>query len=746
MNTATETPDWREQLKKQASPIQEAPRDDIAEAFAQQAYTALENRMAPLMVDPHLLGFEIVDRNEQNNRLVGALAARSGNELILAPVFFLNGTIKGQCLLYRKTKDQFVPNNKTQVRAIMAEANSGEQGVQVDPRTARQATMEFDTRALAAPSYKRATEIDEATRQEIRELWKSACACAAAHADVPTRKLFADFVVNNGFQKEAAEMAGKEQEFAEAILVSGALREEVHVKEAAAVPPPLRLITSFPEDPDLLKSASGNLFKRGYSIEDNRPQGKLLEAFEEGGTEEYLRTSPHEVIDWALNNAGKPVKVLTAAVGGRAGRGLQSHHPDSPGVRPDAVAVGLEGDQKGRFKVMSDGARAVYTDNKPVFDEATLMEELMKIGDDKPSKGKRYLIFSASRRKFVSPYPSEVERVEKDGPVSIVTIRYGGKYILRNDLEETMDEDLDRRYGGPTPVFGKDVRWIKVKEFGGKNRKDEPVVSGEEESLDLMDPERLWDRVINDHSRARVTAMKSAGALTLRANNRTATYGSPAAAAMKLASLGLSVPDALEIVDRMEAGERVAFRIIPPLEKLAHVWYQREPDYEQDFLPTGYDTDLQIPIDDISGVPIFYPTHRESRTRDAANYRDAAQPKGYSPDQHLDDEDLLTMSDPARQLSEIAATSGMDHLIDHGALAALVKTFDAVSLATSYLDDLEKGVDRLGRIVFLILWKPMDFAERFGEDDLPNLENTLVAAFEKHGDLVLDLRQRSSED
>ena len=734
------TTDWKQDLAKQAG-TQEAPKDAVAEAFAQQAYSAIENRTGPLMHDPYLLGFEIVDRNERNNRLIGAFAFRAGRELVLAPVFFLNGNIKGQCLLYRKTKDQFVPNNKTQVRAILAKADTGEQGHSVDPRSARQATMEFDTRALAEP-YKRASAAGAENRELIMDLWKSACACAAGHKDVPTRPLFKQFLVDHpDFQEKAASLVKTDHSFAESLVVSRALEADVNVKEAAApAVPKLRLITDIPEnDVELFKSASDSLFKRGYAIEDNRPQERLMEAFVEGRTDEYLRTTPHHPIDWVIDHNHEPVKVLVAP---EAGSGRSARY----------IMLALEGKAKGSYKRYRDEVKAVFTDDKIVNSSEDLSEELAKLGDDKPKAGGKYLLFSVSRGKYHSYGSFNVKKVDTDGDVTTVHYGYGdAKLIQRADLEETLEADLHRDYG-KIPVMGSDVRWIKLPSKDKKEISDagDPVddCCDPPSNLTPLDPDDLWNMVIRKSARAEVKMGKSAGQVYARANGRTVQLASPKISAMKLASLGLTVDDAHEITDRVFAGEEITFLITPPIDKIAHTWYEREPDMENDFVSTGFDSDLQIPIDDMSGVPVFYPTRTSSPTREASNWLDARDPgpKGYSPEDHIDDEDLFAMTNPAQQLSQLAATSGMDHLIDHGALGSLVKTFDAVALATSFLDDLEKGVDRLGRIVFLILWKPNDFSERFGEDDLPDLENSLVAAFEKHGDLVLDLRQRSGDD
>jgi delta-aminolevulinic acid dehydratase/porphobilinogen synthase len=93
--------------EQQSASTQTKDDQAIAGAFAQQAYTAVGNRDRKIMCDPYLFGFEIVDKNEENNRLVGVFAFRVSGEILMVPVFYLNGKIKGQDQLYRKPVNRF---------------------------------------------------------------------------------------------------------------------------------------------------------------------------------------------------------------------------------------------------------------------------------------------------------------------------------------------------------------------------------------------------------------------------------------------------------------------------------------------------------------------------------------------------------------------------------------------------------------------------------------------------------------
>ena len=63
--------------------------------------TYVSNNAGDLMKSPHPLGFEIVHKNTENTRMAAVFAFRINKDLLYAPCFFLNGTIKGTDLLYR---------------------------------------------------------------------------------------------------------------------------------------------------------------------------------------------------------------------------------------------------------------------------------------------------------------------------------------------------------------------------------------------------------------------------------------------------------------------------------------------------------------------------------------------------------------------------------------------------------------------------------------------------------------------
>ena len=87
------------------------------QSFASLAYAHVSDR-APALLD-YLVGFQLVDRNDDNTKAVGIFGFKIGKSWVYAPVFFVNGDLKGHELLYLKNQDSFVPMKENWVNYII---------------------------------------------------------------------------------------------------------------------------------------------------------------------------------------------------------------------------------------------------------------------------------------------------------------------------------------------------------------------------------------------------------------------------------------------------------------------------------------------------------------------------------------------------------------------------------------------------------------------------------------------------
>ena len=76
-------------------------------SFAEMALANLKGK-APALID-YMMGFQLVERNDEDTRAVGFFGFKIGAHWVYTPVFFLSGEIKGTELMYVKGQDIFLP-------------------------------------------------------------------------------------------------------------------------------------------------------------------------------------------------------------------------------------------------------------------------------------------------------------------------------------------------------------------------------------------------------------------------------------------------------------------------------------------------------------------------------------------------------------------------------------------------------------------------------------------------------------
>ena len=97
------------------------------------------------------------------------------------------------------------------------------------------------------------------------------------------------------------------------------------------------------------------------------------------------------------------------------------------------------------------------------------------------------------------------------------------------------------------------------------------------------------------------------------------------------------------------------------------------------------------------------------------------KPKEYDNKSSEENNELLLTATP-NMLAQIAEKTGNKNIFEHGIIGTYAKTYDAANYITQFLPDLRQGLDKLGRLLFLYLWKPADFSIYYGTDDILELE------------------------
>jgi hypothetical protein len=130
-------------------------------------------------------------------------------------------------------------------------------------------------------------------------------------------------------------------------------------------------------------------------------------------------------------------------------------------------------------------------------------------------------------------------------------------------------------------------------------------------------------------------------------------------------------------------------------------------------LPTTYSQETEVPMPALRGLP-----------RHPTNYSAPPDPQ-------------------VIQSLQQAAQSGQKEVLDTSAFAGLLKSTRDDTMIDQYLPDLVKGLDRYGRILFNMYYHGDEFAERYGKDKVPELEDSIRNAFDAAGDVTLQLKQKA---
>jgi len=92
------------------------PEQDFEKAFATLAYSELEQKAPGLF--PYLIGFQLVEKNDEDTNALGIFGFKVGDQWYYSPVFWLNGRVKGYDLLYIVSQDLFIPLSEAWINYV----------------------------------------------------------------------------------------------------------------------------------------------------------------------------------------------------------------------------------------------------------------------------------------------------------------------------------------------------------------------------------------------------------------------------------------------------------------------------------------------------------------------------------------------------------------------------------------------------------------------------------------------------
>ena len=755
------------------------PDAEFEKTFADLAHARLRDR-APGLLD-YLIGFQLLDKNEDNTHAVGVWGFKIGDEWLYAPVFFLNGQLKGDDLLYLKSQDAFVPLKENWINYLLNRRPYvlGETEMQEQSNLGIQ---QPDFNAFARPPYAGSKYASSSVRGMIDRLVDSVDpafkaflpviisspggekrASLAQKWDIPTflrgagekaaRSLLVTMKKNAGFADAVLKFYKMEDiiDAASEAFSKSAVDGDKKIEEPA---PTVSIMIADRanvldlDDTMLSDEEKEKLQRDRYVVRDGRGEGDVSRVYKRQIAKTLQNPDQCSYANVLMTN-GKFERRLVML----ANKGGESHRNAD---RDLASIIDVQGG-----KMVMAPPRDIFIDN-----EGHNSEEWKKVFEGLPecssATEKQKVVFVNSKGEGTTPFIIQ-RKLSSEGQTT-----FYGEFDewpkakgTTDDLGKTLyprykgrvfnDSEADGWYGGevcstggesgPSMIvtnkpgnhvtqIGKDyfipkgLKCIKMSKGMIEPWKREDQTSSYQKKRDVQmaevdemaNPQTLVDIEMQLFKNAEVKELQ---AVTdgiewwLREGSKMSHPMSKIAALKKLViSYQLRETDATGILKKASRAGSPKYII-----KLAQPSAPAIPDPQMSNDPT-----LQM------APKVLYPQN------DQIN----ANPEGYNNYNTPVDMD-------ATFHAQQAADQGQKEVLDTSVIAGLVKVMDPDTVVDDYVGDLMLGLDRIGRILFMFYWHFDKFKERYGSQDMPELEDNLKNVFDNMGDLTIFLKQKTIE-
>lgn len=768
------------------------------QSFSNLAHAYLRD-LAPSLLD-HELGFQLLDRDESNTKAIGVFGFRVGSQLLFAPVFFLQGDLKGHELLYLKDQDLFVPmaegwlnyilNRKPNILGDSVTRNTSQLGVR-SPDMARLGKSPGKYASWVGPLLPKiaATALTDVTaelaahRQELNlsRFCKESASLGQLQWLVETCQQFpkiAQAIIDHhgsiDFLTEAVANASTR------IKSSGSVLDPPRQpRRRFCIAPAIGSVLSVPPPEHPIKSGALRVVTYEATQQTELPSG-----LDEADAERLLRDGvliqdrrtgdevsvPYNVqVEQKLFNPMESGIYEVLVKPGTFERCYVAHQPHGPdGRKLFCTVVRLDEGTRNWLNVHPSRvwccARIEGTEYDEWYDGLSTPDSLPV---SEKYKGGRVMLIGP-RANATLPFRATGTLGDAYGEPSYEVDfsdhcqhGYSDSAFTSHDRCEDVgapyDYDLwrDGQRVHLDAKEGTDLRSIRGDLFvprgykllkvepskgdeaiqGRDSNEAMPCCPGDDSSSDPppIRPGNILDAELNIMSQLsqRVHARtKDAG--TVQIDDRMMSYNE--ALIHLVADHGLREKTAREVIK--QAGELHG-------RKYTFFIKHAQPFQGDPYLTHGGPTAPTDPGPQMSsGNEMGWP----GPTMTESEY--ALPVEGMIPRDNRDAYDVRpgAVGEPMDfDMVQRATNSGQQEVFDTAMIGSMLKAVRDDTMIDQYIPDLIKGMDRLGRILFMFYWHGEQFADRFGKQDMPELEDSLRNTFESMGDVVLFLKQKTIE-
>jgi hypothetical protein len=784
---------------KQAASQEGVDYDAVRKSFMDQAYGFVANKAKVLFQDPFRLGFEIVHRNEKATKMVGIFAFRCNNALLYAPVFFVNGEIKAADMLYRGDVKRFVPLTDEWCAFLVRGANQ-EPGMLTEKSRQRQPDAYMDR--LAYPQRVKYAA-DDQKKNDDKERFDPKAYIETSEEESDSKPDYLDFD-KDGDKDESMESALKAKDKASKYLPEQPENLEDAEKAAGSILNELLLHCAGDEPmrkimPDLIRDGGPDtLEKLATLIEGSELATRyLVENYTEADLTNVSGWQEKRAAEATINPEDGNIVLVTGTSLCKSAAERESVVDrgyalvdNRPAEKKATVVEVIDSNEINELSAGRGHAKLMMCDG--TFEDAMILRCDYDLLDNKCDTGISYQMDPAALSTVVYLTKSkQLKKVRGDifgelteqcscDPLTAADLNSNGVYVRLSSDGDSVSEVFvvtGKTKDGECTVISYRTPYSRERKFlYSPNR--EKFSRGEFVSDDVkfLEVDAEIERDEDDNRITEITPnwtkvpmdsagidrwMRTAGNLTesvdveLKVNNlglfdisardingtvKVARDLGMLEAHLKLSNdFELTCDAAGSLLDKTLDESVHRFRAFDTTGKCAFMTRMQSvaPWIE------GYDPELGVKLD--SPQRQIVQTHTPQRATQTQRYGDHYQRPNALP--HAGEPDGLPadaiFSKSPEELAIMSSKYNMPNIFDHGMLGQMASaTFNTISQIQQYIPDLETGVDRYFRILFLLRYRPADFEEAYGKDELMEMEHEFSELASTAGTNLLRLLKR----
>lgn len=735
---------------------------EFEQSFSDLAYASLQERNPDLM--DKVVGFQLISSNDEHTKALGMFAMLLGEKHTYVPVFFIAGKIKPLELMYLRDEDKFVPLDSKWVDWL----SKGDLNYMGVPETLPAMGLSQPNLEIFATPPRTGRVVQSAFTKEISDdifLAIEKMAMIASPKGEPNDRLI-EFLINAPSMTKKAFLEALKDNRSLLSKIAGAYGWK-NIELACSVPGPeifkeaaqgmlekaasdkvkyifKEAATSEAEmDAVLDDDMSKAVIERGYAVQDGRPitshvyytegfsdftnpaENKIYKVIDAMGNVRSMLVAPQYK---CLNP--KAVKYPSTAPQDTHQKGWRQYSHKShdkaiemvpsgdysPNQIPgDAVVIDLESgfcDVADKKKIFCSHHEREAPVLKRVFDAAHPITQ--------GQVGQSYVMLYRHARDLIVTDPFRINEVNRDEAGSLkYNIRMQNDYSCPDIQVYVSDKDgAGIRRLHDTIVVTQGVMLLPVKYGCGKLR------LGNTHALAacLEDSGLHQIKMTCDKGDVAVSTVKE-------------TMDKYSSLKYLVEDLGVYGPQACKILKDAEDRGMTSF------------WVKKADMTSGTATPMQQPQYLQAPYGRMGPtVPTPYGPQEQWYYESYNNVAPNADREGFRAGigTNLPGDMFAKQREASIQMALEAAQTGSPEVFNAGIIGTLAEISDVGELMREYLPDLDRALDRLGRMIFLYWWKYDSFKDQYSLDELAQTEDNLRNLFKKLGEVILRFKSKGS--